>query len=438
MKKYGIIKIMKCSKKIWITFLSFLPFGAAAAPLWLVGLGAGLLSIAGYSIYRSNVPVDMIDSLKFFSTCWSCQLFSDVMSRLSAVLPVLYGALGRVTVTMVLALSGIWIAWRIASNFIESKYEKAWNITSEFTSHFFKAAFICALLVMPLPRMISNIAIEPIFNVGLTLNRMTVQDEDFNKCVVATAVMDTATIDSRAVNSGAFSPRFRHNLTCELAGIHQVTGVGIATGWTVLNMAFDSDYMFSIFNAVPIFPNLILMAAGVILIALYLTALLPIPMYFLEVFITLALDLVMLPLMMLAWLFKGWKITLDGAGKSIRKIIDDILSATLGIGMTCVFVSFSIMLMDVVIGNMNGVNALKEAFQNNDSKFLMDALMMNNDSFILLIMIGLFFTMFMNMIPALMKSLFNVSVSTKFYDDARNDIKAIYEGSKKWLSNIKK
>ncbi len=438
MTKCGILKTMKWSKKFWTVFLSFLPFGAGAVPLWLVGLGAGALSIVGYSVYRSVAPVDMVDSLKFFSTCWSCQFFSDIMATLSSVVSRVYAALGRVTVTMVLALTGIWLAWRIASNFIDAKFDKAWNITTDFTSHFFKLALICAVLLMPLPRLISNVAIEPVFNIGLSLNRMVAHDDSFNQCVVATAIADPVSIDARAAEQGAFSPRLRHNLTCELAGVHQVTGLGMAVGWTMLNMAFDSDYMFSVFNSIPVFPNLILIAAGAMLVALYLMALLPIPMYFLEVFIKLSLDLVMLPLMLLSWLFKGWKITLDGAGKSIKQIINDIVSATLGIAITCVFVSFSILLINAIIGDWQGLNSLSTALTQNDSKFLMDSLMMNNDSLVTLVLVGVFFAMFMNMIPALIKTLFNVQISTEFYDSAKKDIKTIYEGGKKWLSNIKK
>ena len=431
---------MNWAKKFWIVFFSFLPFGAAAFPAWLIKAGLGLASVVGYSVYRSNVPVNLSESVEFFSSCWSCQLFSDVLSTLSSFLPKIYAAMGRVTVTMIFALTGIWIAWRVASRFIDAKQEKSWDITSEFVVPLIKLVVVCALLLMPLPRMISDIAIEPIFNVGMTMNRIAVHDDTFNQCVVATAISDPTVVSTQSANAGAFSPRMRHSLTCELAGIHQLTGLGMAIGWVVTNMAFDNDYMFKLFNFVPCFPNLLLIVVGVGLIALYMLALLPIPIYFLEVFVKLALDLVMLPLMMLSWLFKGWKITLDGAGKSIKQIINDMLSATLGIAMTCVFVSFSVMLFNAIFGDWQGASALITALEQNDSKFLMDSLMMaeNNDSFITIVLMGLFFVMYMNMIPALIKTLFNVQISDEFYEGAKKDIKSAYEGGKKWLSNIKK
>ncbi|MBP3340096.1 MAG: hypothetical protein J6L47_00315, partial [Alphaproteobacteria bacterium] len=69
-------------KKFWIVFLSFLPWTAGAvAPFVIAGI-AGVGVIAGFSIYRSAVPVSMADAYQFFSSCWSCQMFSDVMATM--------------------------------------------------------------------------------------------------------------------------------------------------------------------------------------------------------------------------------------------------------------------------------------------------------------------------------------------------------------------
>jgi hypothetical protein len=297
------------------------------------------------------------------------------------------------------------------------------------------------LLVAPLPRMITDIAIEPIFNVGLTLNRMAVHDDKFDECVVATALADPTTHQSNITNienRGAFSPKLRHNLTCELGGVHQMTGLGMTIGWTMLNMSFNVDYMHKIMWAIPIFPNVVLFFAGALVLILFFMALLPIPMYFLEVFIKLSMDLVMLPLMLLAWLFKGWKISLAGVGKSLQSIINNVISATLGIAMTGVFVSFAIMFLNAVFGDWGGASALNIALTQNDSKFLIDALLMKNDSLVTTILMGLFMAMFMTMIPALVKTLFNVQISTEYYDKLEKDLKILWENGKKWYEKIKK
>ena len=142
--------------------------------------------------------------------------------------------------------------------------------------------------------------------------------------------------------------------------------------------------------------------------------------------------------MLLGWLFKDWKISLKGAGKSIRKIIDDVISGTLGIAMTGVFVSFAIMFLHAVFGDSNGASTLATAIEKNDSKFLMDALMMNNDSLITVVLMGLFLAMFMSMIPALIKTLFNVEISTDFYDKIKTNSKIVWEGAKKYYKSLKK
>lgn len=426
-------------KKFWIIFLSFLPFGAGAASPWIVAAIAGGGVIAGFSIYRSISSVNMTGALDFFSSCWSCQMFSDIMATMSGLLPRVYSAIGHTIVPVAITLTAIWFAWTLLSNFTNAKFDNPWNIATTFGNHLFKLGFVCLLLIAPLPRMITDVAIEPIFNVGLTLNRMTVHDDTFDECVIATALADNTTGNSiKGKTDGAFSPKLRHNLTCELAGIHQMTGLGMTIGWTMLNMAFDVDYMHKIMWAIPIFPNIVLFFAGALVLALFFMALLPIPMYFLEVFIKLSMDLVMLPLMLLAWLFKGWKISLAGVGTSLKSMIDNVISATLGIAVTGVFVSFAIMFLHAVFGDWGGAGALNTALTQNDSKFLMDALLMKNDSLVTVILMGLFMTMFMTMIPALVKTLFNVQISTEYYDKLEKDLKTLWENGKKWYEKIKK
>lgn len=435
------LKVMNRLKKFWIVFLSFLPFGAGAVSPFVIGGIAGVATIAGFSIYRSMAPVNMEEALKFFSSCWSCQMFSDIMSTMSGLITRVYSAIGHTIVPVAVILTAVWFTWVLMSNFINSKWDKPWDIATTFGNHIFKLGFVCALLLAPLPRMITDVAIEPIFNVGLTLNRMTLHDDKFDECVVATALADPSTIQTNinnVSNKGAFSPKLRHNLTCELGGVHQMTGLGMAIGWAMLNMSFNVDYMHKIMWAIPIFPNVILFFAGALVLILFFMALLPIPMYFLEVFIKLSMDLVMLPLMLLAWLFKDWKISLAGVGTSLKSIINNVISATLGIAMTGVFVSFAIMFLNAVFGDWGGASALNTALTQNDSKFLMDALMMKNDSLITIILMGLFMAMFMTMIPALVKTLFNVQISTEYYDKLEKDLKILWENGKKWYEKIKK
>lgn len=425
-------------KKFWITFLSFLPFTAGAAAPFIIGGVAGVGVIAGFSIYRSTAPVDMSDAYSFFSSCWSCQMFADIMATMSNILPRIFSALGHVVIPFAVMLSAIWFAWRLVDNFLNHKVEQPWSVANTFTTHLMKLIFISILLVAPLPRLVSEIAIEPIFNVGLSLNRAVVHDDKFDACVVATAIADPVSIDERAANRGAFSPKLRHNLACELAGVHQMTGLGMTVGWAMMNMAFDSDYMHEIMWGIPIFPNVIMLFAGLAILVLFFMALLPIPLYFLEIFITLSMDLIMLPLMFLAWLFKGWKISLAGAGNTIRGIIDYVISSTLGLAITGVFIAFAIMFLNAIFGDWSGAPALATALTNNDSKFLMDALMMRNDSLVTIVLMGIFIAMFMTMIPALAKSLFSVQISTKFYDTTKKNIDIVWKNLKKWYETMKK
>jgi hypothetical protein len=420
-----------------------LPRTAAAAIPFIVGGIASVGFIAGFSIYRSVAPVDMADALNFFSACWSCQLFSDIMRSMSELLPGVYHAIGEITIPLCVALTAIWFAWNLLSGYIGAKTDRKWatepwGIASDFGTHLIKLGFVIALLAAPLPRLINNVFIEPVFNVGLSLNRVVAGDDKFNECVVATAVADPVSVDARAGARGAYSPKLRHNLTCEIASVHQMTGLGMTAGWTMLNMAFSADYMHTILWVIPFFPNIPILFVGLLILRLFFYALLPIPLYLLEIFIKLSMDLIMLPLMLLSWLFKGWKIAEFGEN-NISKIINDVISGTVGVRLIGVFVSFGIIFMNAVFGGSGGINLLADALSKNDATVLMDGLMMKNDGLISTLLMGLFLRMFMTMIPQLVKTLFKIDMSKyKYYDDTRKGVKAVRDNIVKWYKGVRK
>ncbi|MBR6838950.1 MAG: hypothetical protein IKM94_05300, partial [Alphaproteobacteria bacterium] len=192
---------MNWLKKFWITFVSFLPLSAGAVSPFLIGgavLGTGII---GYSVYRSVAPVNLADALSFFSTCWSCQLFSDIVATMSHILPVAYKALGKIIIPFSIALTAIWFAWQLLEIYTGSKSKSdiasapavadGWNIGAKFGMHTIKLLFVAALLAVPLPRLISSVVLEPIFDIGLSMNyTMSAVDSRANyaNCIVATAV----------------------------------------------------------------------------------------------------------------------------------------------------------------------------------------------------------------------------------------------------------
>ncbi len=424
-------------KKFWIVFVSFLPFSAGALPIAVAGLIAGGAAIVGFSIYRTNAPVDMHSALNFFSSCWSCQLFAEIMAVMSGLVPRAYSAIGSVVIPFAIGMTAVWFVWKLTSGYINTKLDDAWSLTSAFTTKLIKLSFIIALLVAPLPRMLTSVVIEPIFNIGLSINHVMADKEKLAQCAIATAIADPVSVDRVSASRGAFSPKLRHNLACEVAGVHQTTGLGLAVGWTMINMAFDAEYMHKLMLDIPFFPNLPMFFAGLLICALFFMALLPVLMYFLEIFITLSLDLIMLPLMMLSWIFDDWKIFPSG-GRGIKNIINDVVNGTIGIAATCVLLAFMLMFLDAVAGGWDGLSVITTAIEQNDSQILLDGLMMNNDSIIKIIILGVFFAMFMSMIPALIKTLFNVQLSDKFYTTTKNNLTNLWGKVKKWAEVIKK
>jgi len=426
-------------KKFLIVFFSFLPISAGAIVPWLIA--GGVAVIAGISIWRTVAPVDMNDALQFFSSCWSCQMFSAIMATMSKILPRIYSGIGEVVIPFAALLTAVYFLWTLTSGFLNKKIESGWAVTSKFGTHMIRLAIVCALLAFPFPRLISNVIINPVFSIGLSVNHIIGDSEKFTECMVANTLMDGAVEQTSIANdnmpTGAFPVKLRSGLACELANVHQLTGLGMTVGWTMLNMAFNEKYMHHIMWDIPIFPNVPIFFAGLLVLALYFMALLPIPLYFLEIFIGLSLDFIMLPLMLLAWIFKDWKIFPQG-GRNIKKMIDDVISGTVGIAMTVVFLIFGITFLDAIFGNIGGISRIAAAIADGDSEILMDGLLLRDDGFVSIILMGAFFALFMTSIPALIKTLFNIQISDKYYKTAEKDFNATRALLGKWWKTLKK
>lgn len=425
-------------KKYLIAFLSLMPLSAGAVVPWLIA--GGVLTIAGFSIWRSAAPVNMNDAFSFFSSCWTCEMFSSVMATMSSILPPIYSGIGKTVIPMAVILTIVYFTWTVASSFLNSKIESGWNLTSKFGTHTIKLIIVCILLLFPLPRLITGTIIDPIFNIGLSVNHIVGDTDSYSACMVATTLMDrkndTASIANGGAARGAFPLKMRSGLACELASVHQVTGLGMTVGWTMLNMAFNHQYMHKIMWDIPIFPNIPILFAGLLVLTLYFIALLPIPLYFLEIFVTLALDLVMLPLMLFSWLFKDWTIFPQGA-KNIQKMINDVIQGAVGIAMTVVFLLFGMMFLNAIVGSIGGTTRIAAAIEQNDATILMDGLLLRDDGLLSVILMGVFFALFMTSIPNLIKSLFNVQISDKYYATAKKDFGIARATLGKWWEKLK-
>ena len=151
----------------------------------------------------------------------------------------------------------------------------------------------------------------------------------------------------------------------------------------------------------------------------------------------------MLPLMLMAWMFDDDNFAIfPKGGRTIRQMIDDVFKAMVGIGITVIFLTFSIMFLNAAFGGWGGANLLQEAIMNPDSqitaKTLLDGLILRNDSIVTVILMGIFIAMFMTMIPQLTSMLFKIKISDKYYQTAKKDINIIWENLKKWGSALKK
>lgn len=425
---------MKVLKKFCLMFVAMFPLTAGAIAPIVVGGIAAAVGIVGVSIWRTASPVNMQEALDFFSSCWTCQMFSDIMLAISNLLPGVFKAIGRVVIPMSATLLGVLIAWRLTAGFLNNKLEDASKLAGNFGTYLVKLTVVVGLLLLPLPRMVTEVLVEPTLAIGTTFDSIVSENKTFTECMVATAIVDPVSVSADAAAYGAFSPKARHQLACEVAQVHQITGLGMTVGWTMLNMAFNTEYMHKVLWKIPVFPNVPLFFAGLLVLVLFFYALLPIPLFFLEIFVKLSMDLIMLPLMLMAWLFDddGFALFPKG-GRTIRQMMEDLIKGMVGIAITMVFLVFMVMFLNAAFGSWSGSDVLQQAITQNDTEFFMDSLMMQNNSLITVILMGIFVAMFMTMIPQLTSMLFKVQISDKYYQTAKKDLGIMWNEIKKRL-----
>ena len=113
---------MKLLKKFWLGFLAAFPLSAGALSPLINGGAAVGVGIIGVSVWRSMSPVNINEALNFFTSCWTCQIFSDVMVAMSNLLPGIYSALGRIVIPMAVSLLVVLTAWRLTAGFFNAKF----------------------------------------------------------------------------------------------------------------------------------------------------------------------------------------------------------------------------------------------------------------------------------------------------------------------------
>ena len=155
----GIIKIMKVLKKFWMALIAMMPISAGAVGPFLWGTMAVGVGIIGVSIWRTVSPVDMKEALSVFSSCWTCQMFSDIMISMSSLLPGVYRAMGHIVIPMSATLLAVLIAWRLCQSYLNGKQEEASKLLGNFGVYIAKLTLIIGLLLVPLPRLITSILI---------------------------------------------------------------------------------------------------------------------------------------------------------------------------------------------------------------------------------------------------------------------------------------
>ena len=102
-------------------------------------------------------------------------------------------------------------------------------------------AFVGALLMIPLPRLLTSVVIEPVFNVGLSLNRAVAGNDEFAKCVVATAIADP-TVEPATIRLKAYGTQALYLQALPLHDSQRT--VAVTDSYTLFELCVKPTYDF--------------------------------------------------------------------------------------------------------------------------------------------------------------------------------------------------
>ncbi|MDR0448906.1 MAG: hypothetical protein LBG89_00385 [Rickettsiales bacterium] len=383
-----------------ISAVAAISSGAGAVPAAVVALGAAAVGTAGFAIYRSFSPTDTAAAFDFFSSCWTCRIFSGTTGALSDSAGVIYANLGEFVALLAIVLTPLFMAWKVLGGYLSAEPNTdAFKLGGGMGLHLVKLAFVSMLLLFPLPQLISKTAVEPVMNIALSF-----QDAFGEANTPGSTRMDACLVASIAIenpenNKGIFGSGFKNKMRCSIAGLHEFTATGMTAGWLLANSAFDAKNMYKAAGMVPIFPNMGMLIMGFLLLAVYFWIIMPIALAFLEFVVKFAIDMIFLPLTLLTWLFKGNPLW-DTKDEDMMSIITDIVKLAAGLGLIVVFLGFALMMTGYALSGETMAN-MGAAFMANNPD-----LVLNNDSAALsLLFVGIFIAMFMTMMTELIKKL---------------------------------
>ncbi|MCL2629878.1 MAG: hypothetical protein FWD33_04330 [Alphaproteobacteria bacterium] len=382
-------------------------YGTASAIPWAIIVPiAGALGI----VYRNFVPTNTALAFNFFSSCWTCRIFSGVTNALSNAAATVYSNLGEFVAILAVVLTPIWFAFVLLGKFVSSNPETnaidGWKIGTGFGLHILKLVFISALLLMPLPQLVTRTAIEPAMNIALSFQRVLSEADTENSVKFDACLIASVALENPQHNQGLFSMGFKNKMRCSIASLHSLTATGITAGWLLFNSAFDVNHMYKFKDTVPFFPNIGMILMGFILIIVYLWIILPIALVFLEFVMKLAIDMIFLPMTLLGWLFKGNKIW-EVKDTDVQEIITGVIKMAVSLGLVMIFMGFALMLTGYALGGEGSMAALGQAFMNNDARAIIGQDSFINSATMNLVMIGLFLAIFITTMTKLIQNLVN-------------------------------
>ena len=321
----------------------------------------GLLLIAGCNGKAQN---DMEKTFQLFNSpkgCYACQFFKIVYNTGAEISSKAYNSLCDMATSLLIIGLLIWLVWHFISTFVTLREPNISKYWIELFQHFFKAGFV-AILIRSKEHLIEfiNSILTPISLIIIDLSQKLLASN-------WSSSINPATLSSSYQSGPGFSAQIGGSLENLIYRITVALNLGFVMG---LRLMLQTD--------------LINFWLGVVTTAMFFLMIIIFPFYLIDGFIRLALVFTMLPIFLVAWVFK-W------SSHYMKKAFAMFLGAFLQVMIACIFVSICIAVFEGFVAIRGFGYLLDPTVQNIDRLFNEEA---NRMSFSFLSFLMLAFYMY--------------------------------------------
>lgn len=276
--------------------------GLYLAVPFIIGLSFLLISFDALAFDPADCISPKVRISKMMNLCWICDFTAILLNAINTVVTDGYTILSAPGTSLSILAVGLalWLCWKCGNYFLNYKYADPRELMNEVGYCFLRCIIISSVLLFGTVSFVFDTLIYPVIAgfmdlimaiIGLDINVVDLGSKT-NYCKLA------GSVDDLGVNGMAFSKQFMSGLVCMVQASYFEVVKGMAIGLGINCESYGHG-----FNLVIDFPDFSMWMIGGFIFILFFLISICYSFKVIDFFVHMAFAFVLLPLLMVAWVF---------------------------------------------------------------------------------------------------------------------------------------